>query len=572
MDFTPWFDTFKKSPDYENLIKKPIAYFCAEFALEPHIPTFAGGLGVLAGDFVQEAARQNIPLVAVGLYYHQGYTYNEITLNGEITQTNNSLSPENSSLKPVLDKENQRLIIEIPIQENLVKVQAWQWQVGQVKVYLLDTNLAQNSGTDRQITNKLYVPEKDMRIKQEILIGIGGFRLLKALNVEPSIYHLNEGHSAFVILELAKHEMVNRKISFNDALQFAREHIVFTNHTLVPAGQEIFDNDLVSTMLLKYSQELQIPVSEIVNLGLVHESSLFSMTMLSLRNAEKSNAVSQIHAEKAAEIWTNHPMEKITNGIYIPDWDKITPEAENRLWERHQHNKSEVLELVKKTSGDVWKEDTLLIGWGRRITGYKRPLALFADPDRFLKLMSNSNTEFRVVISGIAHEADKEAIELLKEMYKLISGKLKGYVVYIPNYNLEIAKLLTAGCDIWLNTPAVGFEACGTSGMKAALNGVLPVSTGDGWIYETETYGVGWRVDDANLTENLLSVLESKILPLYHSHLASRENSIWLNMMNNCRQMVLNQFGTKRMLSEYIEKLYIPVLSSFKNHHASVSS
>lgn len=548
-----WFKEFTASSECGFMRDHPIVYFCAEYALNDALPIYAGGLGILAGDIIREAAEQKLPFIAVGLLYQKGYSL----------KNSGPIQVRESNLKPVVDDQNNRVIVSLPIQDSSVSAQAWILQVGSVSLYLLDTNLPQNTEEDRQITDQLYPSSKEIRFKQEMILGLGGLRLLEALHISPIGYHLNEGHSALLALEIVRHEMKKHKRTFIEELDNAKQHIFFTNHTLVPAGNDTFNADLVATLLSGFAKELQVPVSEIIKLGLVAGSSIFSMALLALRMAGKINAVSRLHAEKARAIWEEYPMIPITNGIHLKSWDHIL-DNEN-LWKNHQNNKRDLLNYIHKITGETWDENTLLLGWARRIVGYKRPLALFDNLQQFKKLATTSERPIKVVISGIAHENDAEGVAILEKIQKIVTEDLKGVVVYLPGYNVTIAKLLTAGCDVWLNTPVVGFEACGTSGMKAALNGVLPCSTQDGWIAEADLYEVGWILQSENLSDDILSILQKQIVQLYYARDGENIPQQWLKMMQNAREMILNQFSTTTMLRKYIETFYLPIIKTHQS-------
>lgn len=553
-----WFAQFSKTADFAFLKRRPIAYFCAEFALSDTIAIFAGGLGVLAGDTVREATDRNIPFVAVGLYYYEGYVCQEINEKGEIVERNVFSKPQDVGLVPVEDGNKNRIIIELPIADRKVLVQAWKWQKGSVPVYLLDTNVPENNPKDQKITNRLYDIDKEIRLKQEMVLGIGGVRLLEKLGIHPSVYHMNEGHSAMLVLDLIRHEMNERKIGFTDAKNRMSHHVVFTHHTLVSAGDEFFSDDLASALLASYAEEITVPIKDIIELGLVSESSIFSMTMLSLRLASKVNAVSRLHQRKAKEIWKDHPMDQVTNGIHIPTWDCL--HSRDTIWEDHLENKRRLLSEIKKISGVTFGEHELLLGWARRMVEYKRPLALFEDLARFKSIATKSGSPVRVVIAGKAPPGDTKGEELIRRLLQIIKEELPNIVVSLPYYNTEMAKLLTSGCDVWLNTPVVGFEACGTSGMKAALNGVLPATTKDGWIDEVELFGIGWILDSDTIHKNVLDVLESQIIPMYYTKDEQGIPKQWLWHMRNGRELIQNQFSATRMLRNYIETMYMKVL------------
>lgn len=554
-----WFENFNKSQDYQSFSKEPVAYFCAEFALASDIPTYIGGLGVLSGDYVKESADRGFPIIGIGLFYSESHH-----LNDNSPEENNGLKKINSKengLSLITDEKQNKILISLPIQDRIVRAQAWKWIKGKVIVYLLDTNIPENEQGDRQITSRLYIPDKETRVKQEMVLGIGGSRLLQALKIHPSVYHLNEGHSAFLILELARYEVERRNVDFAKACKFASQHIAFTNHTLVPAGNELFNKDLVSAMIYKYAEELQVPIAELVSLGSIQDSSLFSMTTFSLRFSSKINAVSALHAKKASEIFSPHKMENVTNGIYIDGWDSLKTENRNEIWTKHQENKKKLLSLIKEKSGEEWSENTLLIGWARRFVPYKRPLAILENIKELKKIAETNGKKVRIVFAGHASEGDGEGEKILKEVRRIIIEELKGVAVFLPNYNLELAKLLTSGCDIWLNTPVVGSEACGTSGMKASLNGALPLTTKDGWVDEVDLSNIGWILENTNINHKILEILDKSIIPMYYKHLENPDDSSseWLARMEKARKLILEKFSMTRALREYVENIYLPI-------------
>jgi len=553
-----WFRQFRSTPAYKRLKRRPIAYFCTEYGLVDRSPLYAGGLGILAGDVMKEADDQELPLIGIGLYYHHGYICGTRDVAGRAVEVCSSIHPQSAGFYLVKDKLGKRLTIKVPVGDHDVSAQAWEWRDRGITLYVLDTNIEENTEADRRITDRLYVSDKEMRLKQELLLGIGGLRLIEALKIHPSLYHLNEGHSAFLAIELIRHEMEERGLDFDEAKQFARRRIVLTNHTLVAAGNEVFSNDLVAVMLSKYANDLSVPVHDIVKLGLVQESSLFSMTMLALRMAGVINAVSELHSDKAREIWRDHPMVSVTNGVHLPTWDVVgdTYRA-GSFWKKHQERKRELLEYVRLKTKRDWKEDALLLGWARRVVKYKRPLSLIEDVQGFAKIARDAKQPVRVLFSGHPHPSDEAGQQLLAELRKIVDHDLQDVAVYLPDYGMETAKMMVSGCDVWLNTPVVGFEACGTSGMKAALNGVLPCSTNDGWIHEADLFKVGWLLDSGNITESLLGVLQNDIAPMYYDRNQDGVPAVWEEHMRNARDMVTNQFSATRMLAKYIQLMYL---------------
>ncbi len=562
--FDQWFNDFNSSDSYRKFQLRPVAYFCAEFCLYDRtiyetgpqmrrdLSIYAGGLGILAGDVVREAADRHFPLVAVGLFYSD-------SKDPGVAQRR---------LKIVLDNHHNLITVKIPLQGRRISVAAYEWLEKGVPVYLLTTDISQNEPRDRAITSSLYPGDKEKRLQQEIVLGLGGLRLLGALGIHPAVYHLNEGYSAFLAIEIIRHEIEERLISFDSARDLAKRRIVFTNHTLLPAGNDVFSNDLVAANLAKYGEEMMVPVNELVNLGLVQESSLFSMTMLSLRSAQAANAVSQPHAIKAAEIWPDHPMISITNGIHLATWDRTGVDREldwfgqeSDIRDRHRENKRKLLNYVEKVTGQKWEENWLLLGWGRRITGYKRLKAIFQDIDRLAAVFRDKDRPVRLVISGDPHPSDEDGQKELSEILEIIKTKLSDVVCYLPGFNFEIAGTMTAGCDLWLNTPVIGFEACGTSTMKAMLNGTLPASTRDGWLSEIEINSVGWELGDANPGADFLELLDKEIKPQYYSNSKSDPEEKWLKKMQAGREIIAYKYSTSRMLKEYVEKLYVPIIS-----------
>lgn len=513
---------------------------------------YAGGLGILAGDVIREAADRHFPLVGVGLFYSDSKDLN-------IAQRR---------LKIVLDRHRNLITVEIPLQDRRISVAAYVWQEKGIPVYLLTTDIDLNDSRDRAITSSIYPGDKEKRLQQEIVLGLGGLRLLEILGIHPAVYHLNEGHSALLAIEIIRHEIEERLIPFDEARDLAKRRVVFTNHTLLPVGNDVFPNDLVAANLIKFNAEMAVPVNEIVKLGLVQESNLFSMTMLSLRLAQTANGVSQFHAGKAIEIWPDHPMIGITNGIHLETWDRVGIDGdpdwfgqESDIRDRHKENKRKLLNYVEKVAGQKWNPEWLLAGWGRRIVGYKRPGAIFQDIDRLAAILRDENRPARLVISGIPHPADEEGQKQLLEIMEIIRTKLPDAACYLPGYNFEIGGSMVSGCDLWLNTPVIGFEACGTSTMKAMLNGTLLATTRDGWLSEIEINRVGWELGDANPGADFMDLLDKEIKSQYYSDKKSDPEEKWLQKMLAGRETIVNKYSASRMLKEYIEKLYSPIIN-----------
>ena len=522
---------------------RPIAYFSTEFALTSLLPTYAGGLGILAGDMVRAAAEETFPLIGVGIYYSEGYICQKMMQDGKVIDACPIIYPETKGLTKVVDENGIPVTITLPIEHDTITVFAWEWKKDGQVVYLLDTHTSENSADNQAITNRLYVDDRMMRLKQELILGIGGVRILEKVGVRPSIYHMNEGHSSFLTLELIRRHIKLHHSTYEQATEAVKSQVVFTNHTIVSAGDETYEIDVVSLLLGMYADESQIPLDQIIALGRVDHSNIFSLTHLAFRLSAIANGVSKLHAEKAKTIWPGYEMEYVTNGVHIGTWQKKTD---------HTQNKKALLERITEETGVIWDEEVLLLGWARRLVSYKRPLALFEDLDRLRSIMENPDQPVRIVISGFAPPGDVHAQELFGKLQEIIQGVLKDKVVYLPNYTMELAQDLVAGCDVWVNTPVVGFEACGTSGMKALLNGVLPMTTNDGWVSESDLFDIGWVLDSTDVTKSFLNTLEQQVVPLYDMN-----QEKWQQMMRNGQALAEHQFSAKRMLADYKQKLYL---------------
>lgn len=528
-----------------------IAYFCAEFALSGDLPIYAGGLGILAGDVVREAYDLKLPMVAVGLLYQTGY------------HTGNMIS-DHPNLVAVPDpKTGAQLELKIPIQDGIVGFKVWEWKDHTIPVYLLDTRVASNSVEDTAILHRLYADNRETRLKQQMILGVGGKRVLDRLGIEPEVYHLNEGHSGVLAVELISAEMKKHQVGFEEAISKAKEHIVFTNHTLVAAGNELYPTELVAMLFRGYALELGLPNTQLVELGQVPQSTSFSMTTLCLRMSSKVNAVSKLHAEKAKTMWADYPMQGITNGIHLPTWDychslnSMINVPAGTFWQLHQARKKELLTFLKMQKSSLdWSTDDLIIGWARRIVPYKQPLLLFEQFDALKKILHSTKRKVRFVLGGRVHPSDNEGQELLNKLRSICNELLPEHCMFVENYSISTSPIMLSGCDIWLNTPIVGYEACGTSGMKAALNGALPLSTNDGWIFEANLTGKGWLIQDVNSAESLLHLLTDEIVPLFDRRNEQDVPEKWEEYMFAARQMVQTHFSGTRMLEDYQKILY----------------
>ncbi|CAM3275376.1 alpha-glucan family phosphorylase [Paenibacillus lupini] len=590
-----------------------IAYFSAEFGLDESLPIYSGGLGILAGDHVKAAADLNIPLTGVGIFYGKGYFQQRIDESG----SQHHLYPQvdlEASVYPVQlvrDDNGRPIIIEVPLQGRKVYAKAWSVQVGSVTLYLLNTDVESNSDADRHLTDTLYPGAQDIRISQEILLGIGGTRLLTTLGIRPEVWHMNEGHCAFLTLERIR--MLSAEgLSFETALEAVKASTVFTTHTPVPAGHDVFSIDMMDRYFGDYYWQLGADRDRVLSLGSMN--GVFNMTRLAVSTSSKVNGVSKLHGEVTREMfhrWMPHipvrdiPVDSVTNGIhtgtwlgadlkelfdrYLPsDWTLQTAEPEvwaavrdipgTELWEEHQQAK---LKMLQAFGLPLPPSDRmpLIIGFARRFATYKRALLIFSDPERIARILGNPDRPVVLVFAGKAHPADGPGQDLIRQIVELSQdNRFKDRVFMIENYAMDKAKLLVQGVDVWLNTPLKPMEASGTSGQKAALNGVLNCSVLDGWWVEGYNGRNGWAIEstmdgDTELqakqdTEALYRLLEEEIIPLFYKQGDQKVPMEWVNVMKESICSLAPVYNTQRMVTDYWHKMYVPTSARGKRFAA----
>ena len=529
-----------------------IAYFSAEYGLDRTIPIYSGGLGILSGDHLKSASDLGIPLVAVGLLYKNGYFHQKINGYGDQETEYINIELSNLPINPVKDKNGEDLIIYVKFPKRRLYLKVWQINVGRIKLYLLDSDIEKNNPEDRDVTLRLYGGDQEMRIRQEIVLGMGGTNLLtRALGLNPTIYHMNEGHSAFLILELIKNIIKEKQVSFDVARDIASSKTVFTTHTPVPAGNDIFPLDLVDKYFKDFWPRLGLDREEFLRLGMKPSQILepgFNMGILALKVAGKKNGVSKLHGavsrELFGDVWPDiaaneSPITYVTNGIHTCSWlspklkelynkylmpywqdniheDKIWEKINNipdkTLWETHQDRKEKLLKLVKdnttqrlRRSGYSYEEineitsklnpNALTIGFARRFATYKRATLIFKDLERITQILNNSEKPVQLIFAGKAHPADKEGQDLIKRIHEIsMMPQFKGKIFLLENYNIAMSQYLVSGVDVWLNNPRRPMEASGTSGQKASVNGVINFSVLDGWWAEGYNQENGWTI------------------------------------------------------------------------------
>lgn len=525
-----------------------VAYFCMEFGLHESFPIYSGGLGILAGDILKEAKASGYPMVGVGILWRQGYTSQRIDENGY---------PYDSYYEYHHDfLEDTGVVIRVRIRGRQVRCKVWKCaEFENAPLYLLDANLPENE--DRLITGQLYGWFAEERVAQEIILGVGGVRALKALGIPVEIYHFNDSHPALAGVELIREKMDVEGLRFEEAWEMVKERIVFTTHTPVKAGNEEHDHEL-----LRYMGAYDgLTFGQMLRLG----GDPFSMTIASLRLAKKANAVAMLHTKTAQKMWGNESGASkiicVTNGVFTGDWQdrRITKayEGDDDLWGPHQEAKSEMIEEIYRRNGVKLDADTLTIGFARRAAPYKRGDLIFSKPKvigAYLK-----ERRIQIILSGKAHPNDLAGKDILSKMYRM-SRLYPQSVVFLEDYDMRIGRLLTRGCDVWLNNPRRPQEASGTSGMKAAMNGVLNLSVLDGWWPEGCVHGInGWQIgggyegkdQDRVDRDSLYQTLIEEVIPTYYEN-----RQKWVAMMRESIKMSSRKFSTGRMLEDYYAKLY----------------
>ena len=616
------------------------AYFCAEYGFHESFPIYSGGLGILAGDHCKAASDERMNFVAVGLLYGQGYFTQAVDNDGVQHAEYSEHDPRDLPVEPVRADGGEWLTVKVRIAARDVLARIWKAQVGRVAVYLLDTNCPENAPADRDITHRLYGGDQSTRIRQEILLGVGGARALRELGLRPDVWHLNEGHAAFLILELLRENMV-RGLPFDAALEAVAAQCAFTTHTPVAAGHDAFGHDLLTAHLGDYIRELGVPVERVLDLGSAPSvPGLFNMTRLALNGTRHVNAVSRIHGRVSAGLCADHwpeirpeenPVGYVTNGTHVPTflhqswadlfdralapdwrerlrepdfWKAVERIPDEQYWATAQSVKSQMLASVRvrlqrqfERNGlsnvhwrhvsralDPEKPGILTIGFARRFATYKRAALLLRDRERLARLVNDTQRPLLFLFAGKAHPADEPGKQVLREIKQLmLTPEFMGRVVFVDDYDMQLARWLVSGVDIWLNNPIAPLEASGTSGMKAAANGRLNLSVLDGWWAEAWDGDNGWGIPpvtvqdpgrrDALEAELIFDTIEEEVLPLYYGRRSEdrrRGNGggdyspEWVRRSKRAMATVIPAFNTRRMVYDYLRGVYQPAASHYK--------
>jgi len=610
-----------------------IAYFSMEFMLTEALPIYSGGLGNVAGDQMKAASDLGVPVVGVGLLWGQGYFRQEFDVDGNQRALYPVNDPGQLPIQPLRRANGEWLRIQIYLAGAMIWLRCWQVLVGRTKLYLLDANDFANTAAHRGITSELYGGDAEMRLKQEIVLGIGGWRLLRELGLEPEVCHLNEGHAAFAVLERARYYMADHKISFEVALTITRAGNLFTTHTAVPAGFDRFAPELCWKYLGHYAKdELLISMEELLALGRQNRSDAsepFNMAYLALRGSGQVSGVSKLHGEVSRKIfqplfprWPQQevPVGSVTNGIHVPTWDSAEADtlwtkacgpdrwraerpladdvrrlADNELWQMRTGARKAMLvqirdryerQLSAEGASDldvaaIFKEEVLTVGFARRFATYKRPDLLLHDPQRLIRLLTDSQRPVQLILAGKAHPEDQPGQALIKQWNDFIQRpEVRGHVVFLSDYDMQMAQELVKGMDLWINTPRRPWEACGTSGMKVLANGGLNISELDGWWAEAYTPEIGWAIGDgkehgedaawdASEVESLYTLLEQQVVPEFYDRDAQGLPSRWLGRVRESMATLTPEFSASRAIREYTNDHYLPAAIGYNARAAN---
>jgi starch phosphorylase len=621
LDGSTWYDKVTA-----QTTKPTIAYFSAEFGLHECLPIYSGGLGILAGDHLKSASDLGIPLVGVGLMYQKGYFRQYLNIDGWQQEAYVENDLFNMPAELVRKESGRPLTISVEYPGRSVQAQIWRISVGRLPLYLLDTNIAPNSSADRMITSSLYGGDRELRIRQEILLGIGGLKALLAMGIEPTVCHMNEGHAAFMALERIRQLRNSRNMTFDEAVEATRAGNVFTVHTLVKAGLDEFGVELMDKYFGNYFPHLGINRSQFLSLGRMlpdDENEAFKMPVLAIRLSGYINGVSKLHGQISRGVWGSLwpgvpvdevPIISITNGIHLKTWlsdeisslyqryvgptwsetvfdrsvwDQVDHIPDEELWSAHQRCKDQLIVFARKRltaqmqrrgrchgelrqAEEVLDPEILTIGFARRFASYKRGDLLLKTAERLAKLLNNPDRPVQIIFAGKAHPKDTGGKEIIRHIVRFASEEtVRRRILFLEDYDIDVARYLVRGVDVWLNNPRRPMEASGTSGMKAAANGVLNMSTLDGWWPEGYIPEGGWVIGDDQDYQNLeyqdmveaqaiYSILENEVAPLFYSRSADNLPRAWIQRMRATIKWVAPRFNTHRMLAEYTRRFYNP--------------
>ncbi len=606
---------------------RTIAYFSAEYGLQHSLPFYAGGLGFLAGDHLKEASDLGLPLVGVGFMYSEGYLHQNIGPDGWQENRKELLNRDSAPIKRVMYNHDNQLVARVPFIDPPIYIAVWRVDIGNIPLYLLDTDIGENDPSNRMISYRLYTGDLEQRLKQEIVLGIGGSYVLDILGIRPTIVHLNEGHPAFALLERIR-EHIADKMNFEEASKRVRETTVFTTHTPVPAGHDAFPYALMDKYFSQYYSLLGTDRQTVLRLGYAPQdpANMFNMTAFALKMSSFSNGVSKRHGEVARAMWAqlfpgtgadSVPIRHITNGVHVPTWldprmelllnkyfspscphwlnehdspliwEMINEIPDEELWAVHIQLKRKLVNRIREhkrrkwvgegtdpvnviSGGALLDPNALTIGFARRFSTYKRADLIFQDLERLRRIINNRWRPVQIIFAGKAHPADDEGKRIIQKVYRYAHQQdFGGRVAFVEDYDEQMAQYLVHGVDVWLNNPLPPNEACGTSGMKASLNGVLHLSVLDGWWIEAYNGMNGWAFGDSNDGRNrdridsqqLYEILEREVVPLYYTVTDDGIPHMWVKKMKEAMKSTAPRFSARRMVKEYVREGYDPALA-----------
>ena len=620
-------DVYKQFREYMDVEpdkkRASVAYLCMEYGLNQTLKIYSGGLGILAGDYIKEASDSNVDMCAVGFLYRYGYFTQSLSMDGQQIANYEAQNFPSLPIVQVTEENGQPMVIDVPYMNYMVHAYLWQVNVGRVKLYLLDTDNDMNSEFDRSITHALYGGDWENRLKQEILLGIGGVLALKKLGIKKDVYHCNEGHAALCNVQRLV-DLVKEGKTFNQAMELVRASSLYTVHTPVPAGHDYFDEGLFSKYMSGYPQMLGISWDEFIGMGRMNpddHSERFCMSTFACNTSQEVNGVSWLHGEVSKKmfngIWPGYYPEEshvgyVTNGVHFPTWcanewrklyakhfdakhlaDQSNEEiwhgiynvSDEEVWKTRMALKTKLVEYIREQFRDSWLKNqgdpsrvvslmekinpnALLIGFGRRFATYKRAHLLFTDLERLAKIVNNPNYPVQFLYTGKAHPADGAGQGLIKKIYEISQRpEFLGKIIFLENYDMQLARRLVSGVDIWMNTPTRPLEASGTSGEKALMNGVVNLSVKDGWWLEGYREGAGWALTEKRTYQDqgqqdqldaatIYSLLENEIMPLYYARNAKGYSTGWVKVIKNSIATIAPHYTMKRQLDDYYSRFY----------------
>lgn len=621
MNQETWYASLDDSQKTEN---EKIAYFSFEYGLHESLPNYSGGLGILSGDHLKSASDLGLPFIAVGLLYRKGYFKQYLNADGWQQEYDIENDFFNLALEKVLDSNGETMKVDVDLPGRKVYAQIWKANVGRIQLYYLDANIEENSVEDRDITAQLYGGNLETRIQQEILLGIGGIKALKKLGIKPTIYHMNEGHSAFLSLERIRQLMIDNKLDRKTAREVVFSSNVFTTHTPVPAGNDVFPIEMMQKYFVDYIKQIDMSMEEFLKLGKIdpnNQKEDFCMTVLALNLSAENNGVSELHGHVSREMWKDIwkgvpakelPIDSITNGIHTLSWisfdmqnlldrylgprwrtkpleygiwERVQKIPDAELWRTHERRKERLIDFCRERlkaqiinrgftkneinhAEQILTPEALTIGFARRFATYKRGTLLFRDIERLKKIISNPHRPVQIIFAGKAHPHDNGGKELIKNIAEICRREeFRDHIVFLEDYDINVARYMVQGVDVWLNNPRRPLEASGTSGMKVPPNGGLNFSILDGWWDEAYDGQNGWAIgnreeytdleyQDEVESNALYNVLENEIIPLYYERGRDDIPRQWATAMKWSMQTVCPQFSTNRMVADYFNKFY----------------